>query len=155
MMDSSKPLDTQMTSTKKTTPVSTSSLRHQNRTTKRGVIPRSSDEMASLMLKHAGLSIEEGGRLLKLALMKAEVMLEATKASRVNHQGEFTDERVDSDNKAQLEATKVITTILGQFLPNKRDAAESKGKGDISVNINLPNWFEKEAPTVVVEASQD
>jgi hypothetical protein len=81
-----------------------------------------------------GMTPDQLGERLRLALDRATDLLEATETRFFSHEGKVTDQRLIKAHKAQLKAIHEITNIVRMLLP-KQDAIR---QGPVNVNVTVP-----------------
>lgn len=110
-------------------------------------IPWPQDTLRALVLKEAGITPEELGRLAKKAIQKAEEKLEAKETHIVHYQGKIYEVREVEAHQVQLTAAKQLMELAGTFPSRFRDG--EKDQQNIQVNIILP-WGNPGEPNKAV-----
>lgn len=95
------------------------------------------------ILRQAGITPQELGRLLKKALDKAEEKLEAKKVHFFSYMGKVYEVRELPDHDTQLSASKQIMELAGAFPSKFQD--RGKGESNVQIVVNIP-WAKESDP---------
>ncbi len=111
--------------------------------------PLSGDSLREQVLKAGGVTVEQLGWYLRIAIMKAKEKLSAKQTVYAKYQGSLGESAEIDDNSTQLASAKMLLELAGAFPTRFQDGG--KDKTGVVIHVHLP-WQGKENDKEVIEA---